>query len=369
MLKLSNIVKAADIRAVDAVRDLLGNVPGVEVESVDYERHVGPAYHVDAWIGLSYPGGSYALVVDVKPNGAPRHVRSGVHQLESCVARLRRSGEALGGRCLIPMLVSPYLSPESRAICTDHDVAYLDLVGNARLAFGTVYIERAVVDKPRSEARTLRSIFTPKAAAILRVLLRDPDRAWRVADLAAQANASYGHVSNVRKALLEREWLDVRDNGPVLIQPAALLKTWRESYRRPAGQSITGYTHLHGRQLDERLRGKLNPRPERPRAIYSLHSAAQWLAPFSRSGTQTFYADETGAEVLKEGLKLTPATRGANVVLHVPTDENLFDDASEPAPNVFCTSPIVTYLDLWKGNDREREAAEHLAGELFPWLK
>ena len=57
------------------------------------------------------------------------------------------------------------------------------------------------------------------------------------------------------------------------------------------------------------------------------------------------------------------------MVLHVPTDESLFDDASEPAPNVFCTSPIVTYLDLWKGNDREREAAEHLAGEFFPWLK
>ena len=78
MLKPANMMKEADIRAVDAVRGLLGNMPGVEVESVDYERHVGPAYHVDACIGLRYPGGSYALVVDVKPNGTPRHVRSGV---------------------------------------------------------------------------------------------------------------------------------------------------------------------------------------------------------------------------------------------------------------------------------------------------
>ena len=369
MLKPSERVKALETRAVDAVRDLLGDVPSVEVESVEYERKVGHAYGVDGLIGLSYPGGSYALVVGVKSNGAPRFVRSGVHLLESCVARLRQSGEANGGRRLIPVLVSPYLSPESRAICTDHDVAYLDLVGNARLAFDTVYIERTVADKPRSETRALRSIFTPKAAAILRVLLRDPDRAWRVADLAAQANASYGHVSNVRKALLVREWLEVRDDGAVLIQPDALLQMWRDNYRRPAGQSITGYTHLHGRQLDERLRGKLNPYPERPRAIYSLHSAAQWLAPFSRSGTQTFYADEPGAEVLKEELKLAPAAMGPNVVLHVPTDESLFDDAREPAPNVFCTSPIVTYLDLWNGSDRDREAAEHLAGEFFSWLK
>ena len=73
--------------------------------------------------------------------------------------------------------------------------------------------------------------------------------------------------------------------------------------------------------------------------------------------------------MLKEELKLTPAARGANVVLQVLTDENLFDDASEPVPNVFCTSPIVTYLDLWNGSDREREAAEHLAGEFFQWPK
>ena len=369
MLKHYERVKELKTRAMDAIRDLLGDVPSVEVESVEYERKVGGAYGVDGLIGLSYPGGSCALVIEVRSNGAPRFVRSGVHLLESCVARLRQSGEANGGRRLIPVLVSPYLSPESRAICTDHDVAYLDLVGNARLAFDTVYIERTVADKPRSETRALRSIFTPKAAAILRVLLRDPDRAWRVADLAAQANASYGHVSNVRKALLEREWLEVRDDGAVLIQPHALLQMWRDNYRRPAGQSITGYTHLHGRQLDERLRGKLNPYPERPRAIYSLHCAAQWLAPFTRSGTQTFYADEHGAEVLKEELKLAPAAMGPNVVLHVPTDESLFDDAREPAPNVFCTSPIVTYLDLWNGSDRDREAAELLAGEFFSWLK
>ena len=369
MLKTYDIVKSMEIRAVDAVRDLLGNVPGVQLESVEYERKIGRDYRVDGLVGFAHHGGNYALVVEVKSNGAPRFIRSAVYQLESYVARLRRSGEANGGQCFIPMIVSPYLSPESRAICLDHDIAYLDLVGNARLAFDTVYIDRAVAEKPVSETRALRSIFTPKAAAILRVLLREPGRAWRVADLAAQARASYGHVSNVRKALLAREWIEVREDGAVLVQPDVVLKTWREGYRCPAGESITGYTHLHGRQLDERLRGTLNPQPARARAIYAQHSAAQWLAPFGRSAAHAFYADEPGAAALKEALKLTHAARGANVALFVPTDESLFHDASEPAPNVFCTSPIVTYLDLWIGNDRDREAAEHLAGKFFPWLK
>ena len=369
MMKTTLEMNELQTLALGAVCDLLKLLPSVQVESVEYERKVGRAYEIDGRIGLSYPGGSYALVVEVEANGAPRFVRSGVYLLRSYVERLRQSGGANSGRRLIPMLVSPYLSPASRAICADHDVAYLDLAGNARLTFDTVYIERTVADKPRSETRALRSIFNPKGAAILRVLLRDPHRAWRVAALSAQANASYGHVSNVRKALLEREWLEVRDDGVVLSQPDELLQTWRENYRRPAGRSITGYTHLHGGQLEERLRGKLNPYAERPRAIYSLHAAARWLAPFMRSGTQTFYADQPGAEALKEVLELMPAARGANVVVHVLTDDTLFHDATEAAPNVFCANAVVTYLDLWNGNERDREAAEHLAGEFFPWLK
>ena len=72
---------------------------------------------------------------------------------------------------------------------------------------------------------------------------------------------------------------------------------------------------------------------------------------------------------MKNALELTNTGSGANVVLQILTDESLFDDAVQPRPNVYCTSPIVTYLDLWNGGDRNREAAEHLAGELFSWLK
>ena len=367
-MKKLKMVKTLEGRALDAVRDLLDAVPGLQLESIEHEPTVGSIYQIDGLIHVRYAGGPYVLVVEVKRDGAPRFVRSAVYQLESYVAQLRHSAKTNDGRHFIPMLISPYLSPQSRAICTDHGVAYLDLLGNARIAFSTVYIERAVADRPRSEARALRSIFAPRASAILRVLLRDPDRAWRVADLAKEANASFGHVSNVRKALLDREWLEVRGDGAILTQPDALLKTWRRTYRRPAGRSITGYTQLHGSQLDDRLRGKLNPNPDLPRAIYALDSAAHWLAPFSRSGTQSFYADKLGAELLKQRLKLRPAARGANVVLRIPTDESLFDDASEPGPSVFCTSPVATYLDLWAGNERQREAAEHLADKFLPWL-
>ena len=231
------------------------------------------------------------------------------------------------------MLISPYLSPDSRAICIEHDVAYLDLVGNAHLEFDGVYIDRAVGEKPKSETRALRSIFSPKAGAILRVLLRDPSRAWRVADLAEQANASLGHVSNVRKALLERDWAEKHREGIVLIRPGALLQSWRENYRRATGQRKGRYTHLHGKQFEMRLSGVLNPYPQHPRAIYALNSAAQWIAPFGRDGTYTFYADEPGASLLGEALELTPARKGRKC-------HSACSHRSEPVP----TTPLSPRL-------------------------
>ena len=166
-------------------------------------------------------------------------------------------------------------------------------------------------------------------------------RAWRVTELAEAANVSLGHVSNVRTALLAREWIEKRKNGIVLVQPDALLRTWREEYRKPGGRHISGYTIFHGEQLAKQLSGKLNAEPQHPRAVYSLNSAAQWFAPFARGGAHSFYADEPGAQVVKKALDLTHVEKGANVIVRIPNDETLFDDAVQPAPSIHCTNPIM----------------------------
>ena len=368
MMKSHVSVNNVETGGLDVVRNLLGRIPHLKASSVCHDHRLGSGYPVDGRIQFEHGDETYVLVIEVKRNGSPRFIRSAAYQLKGYLAHARQSGLEDSDVRWIPMLVSPYLSPESRSICMDHDVAYLDLVGNAHLAFGHVYIDRAVADRPKSETRALRSIFAPKAAAILRVLLRDPAKAWRVADLAEAANASLGHVSNVRKALLAREWIEKRKDGVILVQPDALLKRWREEYRKPAGRRIRRYTLFHGDQLSRQLSERLNAKPHRPRAILSSHSAAQWFAPFGRGGTDSFYADEPGVRMLKDALKLTHVERGANVIVSIPRDESLFEDAAQPAPGVYCASPIVTYLDLWLGNDRDREAAEHLASKCFPWL-
>lgn len=354
--------------AGQAALGLLHAVPHLKCGSVRHQARLGAHHRVDGRIDFEHGDDRYALVIEVKSDGAPRFVRAAALQLKGYVAVARESRSPIADRHFLPMLVAPYLSPASRSICLDHDVAYVDFLGNGHLAFDDVYIDRAVADRPKSETRALRSIFAPKAAAILRVLLRDPARAWRVTELADAANASLGHVSNVRKALLAREWIEKRKDGIVLTQPASLMRTWREEYRTPVGIRAPGYTIYHGEQLNRRLTGVLNSEPPHPRAVYSLNSAAQWFAPFVRGGTHSFYADAPGARLLEETLKLTRIERGANATVHILKDQTLLANAVQPSPGIFCTSPIVTYLDLWNGSDRDREAADHLASKYFRWL-
>ena len=364
MVKIREIEMSS---AVDAVHALFEHVPNIQITAIDFAQHLPPEDRIDVRIDFDHDGIRHALLIETKPYGAPRFVRSAVYQLGSYIADLHKFKHRDVSRQFIPMVISSYLSPESRAICLDHNVAYLDLYGNAHLAFGNVYIERSVPGRPKPESRALRPLFTPKAGAILRVMLHDPARAWRVTDLAESANASLGHVSNVRRALLDREWVEIHDDGLVLVRPDALLKSWRDHYRRPTGDHISGHTVLHGDQLRSSLSGILNSGPQHPRAIYAMNSAAQWFAPYVRDGTYSFYADEQGIQMLKEALRLNHVARGANVIVHALNDETLFDDAIQPSPGVFCTNPLVTYLDLYHGNDREREAAEYLAGKCFPW--
>ena len=102
-------------------------------------------------------------------------------------------------------------------------------------------------------------------------------------------------------------------------------------------------------------------------AIFASFSAARWLAPYGRTGTEDFYADEAGLERLRATLKLSSASKGENVIVIVPRDSGLFRDTVEPAPGAICTSPVQTYLDLAVAGERGREAADYLRHQRLTW--
>lgn len=359
MLKSNESMKEIEQQARQELLALLGQISAITIKGVETEISHRDQ-EVDTVVHMEVSGKPYALMCEVKSTGQPRHVRAALYQLRNYAAHHERS---------VQVFVAPYLSQESQALCREAGVGFLDFQGNARIVFDGIFIERQVDSKPAAERRDLKSIFKPKSAQVLRSMLRDPKRAWRVTELAEAAGVSVGHVSNVRAALLDREWGKISSDGLFLSEPDTLLEEWCTAYEPPPATCLPFYTILHGGALEAAYRGLLKNEGAAGLAMLASFSAANWISPYGRTATQYFYADKAGLEKLREGLKLQASNKGENVVVNVLKDTGLFRDAYEAAEGVFCTSPVQTYLDLAHAGERGREAAEHLKEAKLSWQK
>jgi hypothetical protein len=360
MLKEANWMKESEVRAGGALREVLEKIQILQVEGINAEVMSGD-WEPDLIARLLVDGRPHLLICEYKSNGQPRYARSALLELRNYVTH--RAPAAT------PVFIAPYISPAVRQMCEEKGVGYLDLEGNARIAFGGVFIERVVAGKPVAEQRELKSLFRPKSAQVLRTMLREPGRAWRVTELSKTSGVSLGQVSNVRTGLIDRDWARATDDGLVLSEPDALLDAWRDSYTAPPGERLRFYTPLHGSTLEDAARSALRADNGPGRAAFASFSAAQWLSPYARTGSHYFFADDEGLRKLQAALKLTPSSKGENVVVTVPKDLGLLADTVEPAPGAPCTSPVQTYLDLSIAGERGAEAADHLRQERLSWPK
>lgn len=351
----------AEREAKARLRNLLSEIPGLNLqeESVPRRPH---DQDMDFKVELNFHNERHILVCEVKSSGQPRHIRSAALQiLHYCQQTYPVTNRAT------PVVMAPYLSPAARDLCLELGVYYMDFEGNCRLQFGGVYIDHKGQPKPKAERRDLRKVFSPKSEQVLRRVIREPERSWRLADLAQASNVSIGHVSNVKNALIDNEWAEVHDDGLRLTNFDKLLDAWRAAYEGPKGRRLTFHTILHGTNLKGQVSEALTIANEHGSAMLASLSAAAWLAAYTRTPTEFFYANEAGLRVLKKQLSLREVEQGGNVVVTIPDDNDLFLDKYEPFPGVFCTSPVQTYLDLTMQGSRGEEAAEHLREKLLSW--
>lgn len=346
----------AERQAIRVIEQLLDPLPTLQIESIDHEAGAMRDAGVDFVISARHGKKPVVIVVEVKTMGQPRSVREAAQQLH----RYLRAGHSTA----IPIVMAPYLSPQAREACRQEEVGYLDFLGNALIAFDSVYIEKEVADRPEPVRRALRSLYKPKAARILRALLAEPGRQWRTAELAQEAGVSAGLVSTVGAKLREHGWAEQTEHGLALTEPDELLDTWSENYEPPRGEEHRYYTALHGDALTDALRGL---QLEEGRVALASYSAAQWLAPYTRHPNSYFYADEKGLAALKRLLGLSDAPKGGNVVVVVPEDDGVLADAQPVAEALVATSPVQTYLDLAHSGDRGEEGARHLRQQLLDW--
>lgn len=353
-------------RVVLSLEALLKPVPFVSGMEWIWEQELPKVARADFIAILSVAGKEFQLVGEIKKKLQPRQAYDAIRQVKEHIFHL-------SSRTAYPLLVSDYISPRTAEILVEQNVSYLDLAGNCRLSFASVYIEKTG-KKPKSVAqRGVKSLFGMKSSRMLRLMLNQPTHPWQVKNLATKADLSFGQVSNIRRALLDQQYaVESEEGGIELIQPGDLLHDWQKLYKKNLIDGSSGYYTLLSE--DEKQKAVeaafLEAQENGAEIVFSGLSAARWLAPYARVLSERFYADKLGHEILRKHLQLKAVESGPNVIIEEPKDHYLFEEAIKCGPNFKCTGEIQTYLDLCIAGEREQEAAEHLESQVLrhKWL-
>lgn len=309
----------------------------------------------DAVAEVRFQDRSFRLIIEVKSIGQPRQARAAIAQLLNLSSQAIRS---------YPLFIAPYISPDAAKLCRESGVGYADLAGNCCIAFEDIYILREGRPNQFISTRKLKSLYQPAASRVLRVLLFNPKMTWKIIPLTKEAGVSAGTVSNVRRALLDREWIEKENDGIQLKDPKALLDDWADNYSFRKNAVHDFYSLKSVNEIEEAIASAYssisktrNYRESVRYALTAFSAAARW-APSVRTNRVFAYINED-INILAEKISLKPVPSGANVTLLEPYDQGVFY-GSEVINGVQVVAPIQAYLDLINFKGRGEEAAQHL---------
>ena len=187
-------------------------------------------------------------------------------------------------------------------------------------------------------------------------MLSDPNRPWKLEQLAKEAQVSTGHVYNIKEELLDREWAHFDNKGLKLDEPESLLQEWCNEYQAEEKPCTNFYSLLAPSELETRIKMSCNDLKVRY-ALSGLAGAFR-LAPFVRYRRVTFYLEDKIDELVKI-MDLKSVTSGENVTVITPLDDGVFYNLDRIG-EMPVVSPIQLYLDLNVLGDRGKEAANFI---------
>lgn len=318
--------------AEDGPRVLPGGLE-VDVEVLDDRR---------ALIGLRGAGGAVSLMAAglsvLYPSGLKR-LRSELPEVELVVVEHAPAG--------------------LRAAFEREGLSWVDLggAGHVESEKGRVIYD-VPVGAPVGPARRRRvSPFAPAASRVVRVLLSDRSRGWRLSEIVELAEVNPGNAHRVLGELVERGLVERDEYAYAPIDPGRMLDVWADHYEAPRERVVSAAD------------GELVPFvkdlvADGGEVVVSGELAAEMLAPHLPAGGAITHclSREAFAEISRriEGLTLESRSEGQVIVDLADTGYGAFSVQRAGLP---LAAPIQIYLDLARDPGRGREAAQHLRRE------
>ena len=296
-------------------------------------------------------GFKYTLVFEVKSTGQPRFARMAVNQLKEIISN---NNNYYG------VFASSFLSDESRKICQENNIGFIDIGGNCFFKFDNVYL--SIEGKPNlfPNTRPLKTLFYSKSSRALRVLLCNPRQNWFVKDLSKEADISIGQAFLVKKKLLEEEFIEKfqidEQKKFKLIKPDKLLGEWEKNYSYKKNNIRNYYSLDDTKTIESNIANYCNAK--KIKYAFTLTSGASLVAPFLRYNRVFIYI-LGNIETFAKDLNFKEVSSGSNISILQPYDEGVFYNL-QIIDGVKVVSDIQLYLDLISYRERGEEAAKFL---------
>jgi hypothetical protein len=309
--------------------------------------------------------GSHGFVLTYRQSGRAAAVAAAIDQL-------RAAAPAATGHP-IPLLVVPHMGDVGRKLCSEANVAWLDLSGNAHMVAEGLRIH--IEGRPnRYKARGRpSSVFAPKSSRIARWLLMNPHDWFTQSTIASSTAMDPGFTSRILARLVEDDLVERNEDGAYRPRdPELLLDAWHEDYDFHKHRVLRG--HVAARSGDELLR-KVSQRLQGAGEAFAVTGlAGAWLLDHHAGfRITTFYVENPLGEGLLGDIGFRAEPRGANTWIVVPNDPEVLRNSrmvDEGGVRMPCAHPVQVYLDLKGHPERSKEAAGSLRERMLrEWVR
>ena len=306
---------------------------------------------------ISSVGNEFRLLIQYD-SGVEKTIRVVVYEtvtpmtIKKAVAAIK---EAAKGR--YSMVMAPYISEKSEQVCIENGIGYADLSGNILLSAGSVYIYEKGNPNKFSKKKEIGNIFyasSTKTLLILRKMLEDTGRAWKIKDLATEAGCSIGMVSRVKEKLCEQLWAEMTSEGLKLIDSRGLLDAWSQIYTQSTAKMIPCYTLETLPKFEKRIK-ELYDEQGIERCLTGLAGGTRYAPVVRYNRVHVLVGSEDIAEFMEySGCKRVES--GANVMLIEAQPDQM--NGLRNINGDLVASPVQVFLDCTQIKGRGAEMAD-----------
>ncbi len=308
----------------------------------------------DALVEAAWQEQSYKFAATVQRYSSDRAVADAIRES-------RDAAQKLG---VLPLVITPWLAPEQLKRLESEAVSGIDLSGNGIIIVPMKWlIFRSGEPNAFPESRLVKNVYEGNTSLVSRTFLLKSSFP-SIMDILREIQSRSGGISQstVSKAIkqLQEDQIVWRDNSEIkLLQADKLLTRLADNYQLPR---IISRQKIKVEADFDAIPALVASAAAKAKATIVLTGACSVnsYATMGREKQYTWYCDKEPTAIIK---KLTVAadadSRFPNAEILQTTDQSVYFDTRE-GMGVRVASPIQTYLELMRGDKRERETAEQI---------